>query len=565
MDVIRFQKANCKDCYKCIRACPVKAIVMHDHHAEVLPNDCVLCGKCVLACPQYAAQSRADLPRAREILAGALPVYAIVDPSFAVQYRANGFEPMRQIIRKLGFADAFEAAEGAAYVHRDYSKIVNERPGQVVISSACPSVVRLVERYFPLLLENLAPTVSPMQAQAKILHKKFGADCSIIAIGPCLAAKSEWDHGADLIDCTITFNELNAMIVAAKQPLDLDAIACKQSPKLSRLFALDGGILLSMERENSCSYLSAAGMENCMHALREIEAGRLHDCFMDLRACEGGCSGGPKISAETRDSMEGRLRINAAALSLGRPAPDYECLQEIDVSRKFASTYKETKKPNAEQMQEILYRLGKHSAADELNCGACGYKTCREKAEAIFLGKADVSMCLPYMKKRAESLSDKIISASPNAIISVDNALTVRFINRAALAMFDLSAQDEIIGKPVSGVMDEFEFVSAFSAGRHTTRTKAYLKNDKVVEQVFVYDKENAIAICIMQDVTEHDHARALLQTTKKEAIEITDKIIEKQMRTVHEIASLLGETAAETQVALTRLKTTVAMEEVEQ
>lgn len=562
MDVLRFLKANCKDCYKCVRACPVKAIVVRDHHAEVVASDCVLCGKCVLACPQFAAQSRHDTKRARQMLAESTPVYAILDPSFAVHYRTNGFEPMRTIMKKAGFEDCFEAAEGAAAVHERYCEIVSQKEGGVVISSACPSVVRLVERYHPLLLENLAPVVSPMQAAAKFVRARYGENVAIMAIGPCLAAKSESENVDGQIDCTITFDELNSLLISKKQPIDLNDVACDEMPRLSRLFAIDGGVLQSIKRENRCSYLSADGVENCVHALREIEAGRLHDCFVDLRACEGGCSGGPKICSESRNSMEGRLRINAAALSLGRPAPDYENMPAADLSREFINTYAETRVPSQKEMDAILHKLGKYSAADELNCGACGYPTCREKATAIFLGKADISMCLPYMKKRAESLADKIISASPNAILSVDNELFVRFINRAALELFELSCDAEIIGKPVSQVMEEFEFVTAFASGKPIHNAKARLNNHKDVEQVFIYDSENAIAICIMKDITAAERARTMLTKTKKEAVEITDQIIEKQMRIVHQIASLLGETAAETKVALSRLKSTVDMEE---
>jgi len=219
--------------------------------------------------------------------------------------------------------------------------------------------------------------------------------------------------------------------------------------------------------------------------------------------------------------------------------------------------------PTEEEIQDILRKLGKNSPADELNCGTCGYSTCRQKAIAIFQGKADITMCLPYMKKRAESLSDKIISNSPNASLAVDSALRIKLANRALADILGLPEDTVFTGRQVSDLMDDFEFITAFSSGEHTKARKTYLEQyDKYVEQVFISDESNNLVICLMKDITQAEKTRLSLQKTKSEAIEITDQIIAKQMRIVHEIASLLGETAAETKVALTQLKNTVAMEE---
>lgn len=221
--------------------------------------------------------------------------------------------------------------------------------------------------------------------------------------------------------------------------------------------------------------------------------------------------------------------------------------------------------PTEKEIEAILRKLGKNSPADELNCGTCGYSTCREKAVAIYQGKADITMCLPYMKKRAESLSDKIIYNSPNAIITVDHTLQVQLANKAMLELLGISAEEEVVGHKIADLMDDFEFITAFSSGEHTKFRKAYLeKYDKYVEQVFTCDESNNMVICLMKDITQAEKSRQSLQKTKSEAVEITDQIIAKQMRIVHEIASLLGETAAETKVALTRLKNTVAAEEEE-
>lgn len=563
MDVLRFQKTNCKDCYKCIRRCAVKAIAVRDHHTEVLPEDCVLCGRCVLACPQHANQARWDIQPVRDLLNDPhKKVYAMVAPSFSFQYGPDEFGPLRRQLKVLGFDDAFESAEGACLVKRQYENLVKNRWNDVILTSCCPSMVLLVERYFPSLIPLLAPVLTPMQAEAKLLRRRFGKDAAIVYIGSCIAAKSECDETPGLTDYALTYDELNALFISNKLPVDLHGAMCSPEPRRrSRSFPLPGGVVGCMDQDSSYSYLHVDGLENCIAALKEVEGGRLHNCFIELRACTGSCAGGPKMSADARNRLEGRIRIAHTADT----QEDFEPQPTLRLEKVFHSRYVENKTPSEKEIEAILRKLGKNSPADELNCGTCGYSTCREKAVAIYQGKADITMCLPYMKKRAESLSDKIIHHSPNGILTVDSSLRVQLANRAALEILNAPSEDAVVGRPIGDWMDDFEFITAFSSGEHTKFRKAYLAQyDKYVEQVFTCDPSNNMVICLMKDITQAEKTRQQLQKSKDEAVEITDQIIAKQMRIVHEIASLLGETAAETKVALTRLKNTVHMEEGE-
>ena len=561
MDVLRFQKANCKDCYKCIRRCAVKAIAVKDHHTEVIPEDCVLCGRCVLACPQFANQARWDIHPVRQLLNGKRPTYAMVAPSFSFQYGPDEFGPLRRQLKTLGFADAFESAEGACLVKTQYERLVKNKWNDVILTSCCPSVVLLVERYFPSLIPNMAPVLSPMQAEAKLLRRRFGKDAAIVYIGSCIAAKGECDQTPGLTDYALTYDELNALFVSNKLPVDLHGAQCSPEPRRrSRSFPLPGGVVSCMEQQGDYHYLHVDGLENCISTLREIEAGRLHSCFIELRACTGSCAGGPKMSADARNRLEGRIRIANTADTL----EDFEPQPTLRLERAFHSRYVEQKLPTDLEIEAILHKLGKVTPADQLNCGTCGYSTCREKAIAIHQGKADISMCLPYMKKRAESFSDKVIHNSPNGILAVDQTLQVQLVNRACLKILG-KQEEQVVGRPVSQLMDDFEFITAFSAGDQVKYRKTYLEAyDKYVEQVFTCDESNNMVICLMKDITKAEKNRLSQQKAKSEAVEITDQIIDKQMRIVHEIASLLGETAAETKVALTRLKGTVDLEEDE-
>ena len=564
MDVLRYQKANCKDCYKCIRRCAVKAIAVRDHHTEVIDEDCVLCGRCVLTCPQYANQARWDIQPVRRLLQSERPVYAMVAPSFSFQDGPDAFGPLRCQLMALGFTDAFESAEGACLVKNQYQNLVAKRWGDVILTSCCPSVVLLVERHFPSLTPLLAPVLSPMQAEAKLLRRRFGPEAAVVYIGSCIAAKNECDQTPGLTDYALTYDELNALFVSNKLPVDLHGAVCAPEPRRrSRSFPLPGGVIGCMDQDPEYSYLAVDGLENCIAALNEIKTGRLHNCFIELRSCTGSCAGGPKMSADARNRLEGRVRIANTA----NGGEDFEPQPTLRLDRTFHPRSRaEAKLPTEQEIDEILRRLGKNSPADQLNCGTCGYPTCRDKAVAIYQGKADVTMCLPYMKKRAESLSDKIISNSPTAILAVDSALRVRMANRALRNILGIQEDVSLSGLLVSELMDDFEFITAFSAPAGTKVRKAYLEQyDKYVEQIFAVDEGSNMAICMMKDITAEEKARRSRHKTRQEAVDIADQIIAKQMRIVHEIASLLGETAAETKVALTRLKSTVAMDEGEE
>ena len=219
--------------------------------------------------------------------------------------------------------------------------------------------------------------------------------------------------------------------------------------------------------------------------------------------------------------------------------------------------------PSEEQLSSILRRMGKNAPEDELNCGICGYPTCREKAKAVFLGRADITMCLPYMKEKAESYSDKIVNVSPNAIVSVGRDLRVKQINQAACDIFGIRKREDIVGYPVSRILDEFDFVRMLSGDGKQTQTYTYLSDYNVyLEQVFLCDEDKEIVTCIMKNVTQSRQKRNQIRQVKLRTATMADEIVEKQMRIAHEIASLLGETVAETKVAVNDLKNTIMMDE---
>ena len=561
MDILGLRRANCKSCHKCIRVCPVKSIEFSGQQAKIIGSECILCGQCVVTCPQNAKVVRSDLPRVKQAMAEGRRVVASLAPSFIVDFPVDGVEEMAGMLEKLGFAATAETAHGAFLVKSEYERMVGEKRQDIIISTCCPSAVRLVQKYFPDLVDCLAPVVSPMEAHARYL-KEQDPDAYVVFIGPCISKKAEAeDYPDSAVDCVLTFEELRGW--AEEAGVEPESVPCDREGRRSRFFPKTGGIIQSMDRENTgYRYYAVDGPDRCVAALRDIRGGRLHNVFLEISICEGSCVSGPMIRASQGGMLECQDRVPdyaAPGFPARRPVRDFDPA-DVPLERHTAPQPVREKVPTDEELTAILEKMGKTSSADELNCGSCGYPTCREKAKAVFNGKAEVTMCLPYMRARAESLSDKILGSTPNAILVVGEDLTVQQMNGAAARFFGLERPDAAVHKPVEDFLDPVDFIFVLEDGRPIKDRKIWLeKSEKFVEETIVYDIENKLLLAIMKDVTAEEKENRRAQELRQQTLEVTDRIIQKQMRTVQEIASLLGETTAETKVALTKLRGAVA------
>lgn len=567
MSILRFKKANCKNCYKCIRNCPIKAIELKDGQAQVIENDCVLCGKCVLVCPQNAKEVRNDVSAAKALIASGKKVFASVAPAFIASYGFSGIDEFSAYLKKLGFFDVSETAQGAYVVKSEYEKMVENRAQDVIISSCCSTVVTMIQKYHPSILKYVAPILSPMQTHAKLI-KEANPDAYVVFIGPCISKKHEAESYSGYVDCVLTFDELNDWFSDEEVDLPAAPEALDSTKYLSRFFPVSGGILKTMKKDPEFAYITVDGMENCLEAIGEIEKGSLKNCFIEMSACPGSCINGPSIRRHKHSVLSSKMRTENYASGHAEHIcyeNDYNITSNIDLSKNISDERIHVVMPGEAQIDEILRKMGKTKKEDELNCGTCGYATCRDKAVAVYFGKAEISMCLPYMMEKAASLSDKIIEATPNAIITVDKELNIRQINDACLELFGIADAKDVIGKNVSMIMSADNFLSVLDGDERLITTKEFLAEyNLVAEQTFIYDSPNGIAICIMRDVTEREHIMDKNRQMKNEAAGIADKVIEKQMRIIQEIASLLGETTAETKIALTELKNSILAEENE-
>ena len=549
---LKLKKSNCKNCYKCIRHCPVKSIRFFENRAFIVEEECILCGRCFVVCPGNAKEIKNDVEKAKSLIKSGTPVIASVAPSFAANYEGMTISALRKALKALGFADAEETAEGAVLVKQKYDEMVEKGESDLIISSCCHSVNLLIQKHFPEALPYLAKVVSPMQAHSMEI-KQRNPNAKTVFIGPCISKKAEADDYPGTVDCVLTFEEL-------AQWLDEEKIVPEKTeddPKCggkTRIFPTSGGIIRSMERKNKdYTYIHVDGAENCVNALREIVSGKIEKCFIEMSACCGSCVNGPVIERNRHSFINSVNLVDKYAKDADfnvTPLPDEKLNKDI----RFIGINRMM--PGSKAIDEILKKMGKRTPEDELNCGTCGYNTCRDKAVAVFNGKADLTMCLPFLKEKAESFSDTIIKNTPNAIIVLNEALEVQQINKAAMKLMNIPNASDVLGEQVVRILDPLPFLEVIESGVNIHDKRVFLAEyNKYVEQTLIYDPGYHIVMSIMRDVTEEEKSRRAKEELSRNTIEITNKVIEKQMTAVQEIASLLGETTAETKIALTKLK----------
>ncbi len=558
MDCLTLKKSNCKNCYKCIRHCPVKAIRFSGNQAHIIGNECILCGQCFVVCPQDAKRIVNEVEKVKVLIQAGMPVYVSLAPSFIANYDGVGIESMREALKKLGFCDVEETAIGATYVKNEYERMLKEDDRDVVISSCCHSINLLIQKQFPSLLVYLADVMSPMQAHcADIKRRVPNAKC--VFIGPCVAKKDEADHYKGIVDAVLTFEELTTWLKEENITLKQEIIPDPQSR--ARFFPTTGGVLKTMKQDApGYTYLALDGVENCISALRDIEEGRIHKCFIEMSACIGSCIGGP-VMEKYHDHSVVKDYISVTGYA-GKEDFDVMQPERENIRKRFSFIEKESKMPSEIEIFNVLRQMGKFKPSDELNCGSCGYNTCRDKAIAIIQGKAEISMCLPYLKDKAESFSDTIVKNTPNGLIVLNEKLEVQQINTAMLHILNLRNANDVLGEPVVRVLEPSVFMQVLHSGREVREQKMYLPQYKrYVEQTVIYDNESRMLIGIIRDITEEESSREKRENISRQTVEVADKVVEKQMRIVQEIASLLGETAAETKIALTKLKESIKNE----
>ena len=553
MDCLTLKKSNCKNCYKCIRHCPVKAIRFSGNQAHIIGDECILCGHCFVVCPQNAKEIVNETEKVK-VLLQSYPVYVSLAPSFIANYEGVGINSMRKSLKKLGFADVEETALGATVVKNEYDRLLREEKRDIVISSCCHTVNLLIQKYFPKELPYLADVLSPMQAHCADLKKRH-PNAKTVFIGPCVAKKDEAQHYEGIVDAVLTFEELTEWL--NQEGITLEKETDSQEESRARFFPTTGGILKTMNLDApGYQYMAIDGIENCISALKDIENGNINHAFIEMSSCVGSCVGGPVMEKYHLSPVREYLAVAEYA---GEKDFVVEQPDSHDLRKHFSLIERTNKMPSETEIDAALRQMGKMSKRDELNCGSCGYNTCREKAIAICQGKAEASMCLPYLQKKAEGFSDRIVNNTPNGIIVLNDTFEVQQINEAAMDLMHIRSASDVLGEHVVRIMDPKVFYEVQKTRFNVHNRRVYLAEYKrYVELTVVYDTDNHLYIGIMRDITDEEKEREKKESISKQTIETADKVVDKQMRIVQEIASLLGETAAETKIALTKLKESI-------
>lgn len=568
MGLITTNEAKCLDCYKCVRTCPVKAIAISNTndkkalHVRIIDELCVKGGCCLEICPQNAKKlTNNDLEQVKQLLTSGAKIACSVAPSFVAGLPFSA-ELIPSLLRKLGFKIVEETSVGAGMVSRHHLQIGFDKP---LISSACPVIVNLVERYYPELIPMLAPVVSPMVAHGRYIKQQH-PDAKVVFIGPCVAKKDEYTTAGidDAVDFVLGFSELWQMV--EQEGFDLGSLHPSKfdnpTTGVARLYPLDGGMFKGIENGLSNpdeEYLSASGLEDCMELLNHLAAGNIDQPpkLIELLACQGGCINGPLALCQDQSIFNRKRKVlnyYQAMANEHTNQPENElALPVAQLTRSYQSKKVNLPIPSEVELKEILVKTGKVKPEDELNCGACGYDTCRDKAVAVFQGKAEVEMCIPYMRKRAESLSNIVTSALPNGIIIVDENLKVLEMNPAAEKMFKIAAR-HVVGYELSRLINPANFVRAYKDCSMINACCNYQDRNLVTSEYIFPVLDEKIVVGIFVDITEEKHQQVQFELMKNQTIMQAQEVIEKQMMVAQEIAGLLGEATAESKIQLSRL-----------
>ncbi len=548
-------KTDCQDCYKCVRRCPVKAIKIEDNSAMIVTDLCIACGICYHVCPAKAKQTRNDLPRAKFLVKEKKPVYVSLAPSWVTEFPDYTPEQMIAAIRRLGIRGVSETALGAEEVSCQTAKILGAADSGLFISTACPTVVEYVEKYLPELTPSLINVSSPLLAHCRLLKDKFG-DIETIFIGPCIAKKLEADRHPELLSLSLSFNDLRQWLKdeeidpAALKPGVFD-IFVPEKAKEGVAYPIEGGMIETLKPypESAKAYLTQItgiyNIERELDNLKDRPTGR--PVFLECLACPGGCVNGPCTASKTPGLAKRFeiLRQTEFDDRAGKRTPCADIRLNYTPENLIKCEFTET------DIKKVLTKIGKYTLEDELNCGGCGYDTCRNFARALLEGKAEPEMCVSHMKHQAQRKANALIRCIPSPIVIADSKLNIVEYNDQFRDAFwndeehaDIYDYENLRG---ANLRDFVNFTNLFSASLDLEQDirREHVRQDERLFDVVVFniDKKQSVG-GIIEDVTNVEMRKEQIASKAKE-------VIHKNLATVQQIACTLGEHMAETEVLL--------------
>lgn len=569
MNVIGFKEAKCKNCYKCVRTCEVKAIQVKNEQAQIINDMCILCGHCLEACPQNAKTFISDLEKVKDYIASGYKTVISIAPSYVGIMKFNNSGQIVTALKKLGFYQVRETAEGAVYVTNEYERLIKEGKMRNIITTSCPSANDLIEIYYPSLVDEMAPVVSPMIAHGKMIREVLKEEVKIVFLGPCMAKKREAqgdERTRGYIDAVINFEEIEKWLAKEKihitdlEPMEFD----NSNPAVNRLYPISSGVISSvvaMEEDaevRKYRKLYVHGIKNCMELFASMECGEVEGCFIEANICNGGCIKGPAVSRKEISRFKVKLDMEESIRKEAPNQSEFHNLNKGSLAKIFKNRAPEESMPSEDELRKILKKTGKVKKDQELNCGACGYPTCRDKAIAVYQGKAELTMCIPYMHEKAQSMANIVLDTTPNIIIVVDADMKIVEFSGAATRYFRVT-RTEALNKYLYEFIDHTDFEEVMSTHTNIYGKKVDYPDRKLATlQNIVYIEEQNNVLGIFQDITRVEEKKQQAYKVKVETIEMAQRVIDKQMLVAQQIAGLLGETTAETKVTLTKLRDTI-------
>jgi iron only hydrogenase large subunit-like protein len=557
------QERECQDCHKCIRECPVKAIRVEDGYARVVPELCIMCGNCVLACPSSAKRVRDDLPAAKDLLKSGRKVIASLAPSFVAQFSGGRPAQLIHALKKLGFFAVSETALGAQQVSASVDALMRSEPKQIWISSACPVVVDFIGKYHPECQSHVFGVLSPLLTHCKMLRAHFGDEIAIVFIGPCIAKKTEAEQHPELLDAVLTFEDLDHWL--DEEGIRLEEIAetpedhfQPEEAQEGALYPIDGGMVprgAGNREVNSSQFMAFSGLANVEQALKGIAEWKPeNNIFFELTACAGSCVNGPKAA---RNTSVARRRYDI--LHYAKPAPELPRKLSLRIDRQYSSSPVARNEYSELQLQEALRTVGKYSVEDELNCGGCGYDSCRDFAHALIARNAERMMCATYTRKLAQKKANALLQKMPSAVVIVDEDLKIIECNTNFVHLFadDVEQSKDLEGSALDAVIP-FSYLFRRVLDSDEDIVGHDIRFQRSILNTSIFTIEPHSVLCgIFQDIT-----KPIFQ--KEQIIGRAREVIQKNLKTVQQIAFLLGENAADSEIILNSIVRSFSPEEVD-
>ena len=563
------EENDCRDCYKCIKACPVKAIKIESGSASIIPELCIYCGKCTLICPANAKKVRNDLRELKQSLMRKEKIIVSLAPSYLSEYSDVNVHNLLAAFREAGFWKVSQTAIGAEKVAEETKKWLDNQPNGVYISSCCPSAVQLVKKYYPDCAATIAPVYSPMVAHAAFL-KEICPDAKVAFVGPCAAKKSEIDEFGDKIDFVLTFKEIRELF----EDMGIDFEFMKPTSEdvffpfvatRGNLYPIDGGMLANMINSittvearinhnmgDVCvRYMTFSGVENIKEILEDTkELSQNCKTFLELMACDGGCIKGP-CSNVNNSSASKRVKV-LQGVETGPTNNTYkEKYDNLDIYTDYSYISPIYAKEYTQQdIQQALLRVNKKNEADELNCGGCGYDSCRSFAKALIDGRAENDMCVSFMRRIAQDKTNILLKKLPQGIVIVNEDLKIVDANEKFA---------DILGDEVKMIFDANPGLYGADITKlvpfHRFFSSVLSTGVDVIEQD-IRDGDNYYGLSVFS-VNDHSLVCGILQNLhapevrKDLVLKRTQDVIMENMKVVQQIAFLLGENASYTEAML--------------